>query len=60
MNISQEVEKIQEELVLLRQKFHQYPETALQEKITTRMIREELEKDGIIDELNAKWFGSEK
>lgn len=47
MNISQEVEKIQEELVLLRQKFHQYPETALQEKITTRMIREELEKDGI-------------
>lgn len=44
MDIIQEAENIEEEVVLFRREFHQYPEISGHEVMTTEYIREHLEK----------------
>ena len=47
MRIKELTKKYKEEIIALRRKFHQYPESSLNEYNTNKMIKKELDKIGI-------------
>lgn len=47
MKIKELTKKYKEEIIALRRKFHQYPESSLNEYNTNKMIKKELDKIGI-------------